>query len=331
MGCEQQVRRVPKGILGGERLGIAHVERGTGKLAALERRDERAVIHKVAAPAVHEPGTGFAGLEEGSIGKLARGGAARQKARHHVGTGKRVRKLIHGVHGLENARIGERVALDALHMRAHGAAELGKMRADIARAEHEHVRAAERAHRPQIAPIVLALGLLIAGQALDEREEHGKHMLAHGLAVGADGAAELGAGGNGARGEIVVVAGTLQLQQLEVLCVAQQLRVHVAHDRVGSGNEFGQCDVGGIGVDDIRPRCACRKLGAMLVGCRQQAQDVHGGSSRFVFDRGHCLTKSPRRQGWPQARNIAAIRTCGNSACVGRFLGYCDAATVTRS
>ena len=49
------------------------------------------------------------------------------------------------------------MALDAADVCAHAAAERGKVAADIARAQHQHVGIFERGNRPQILPAMLAL------------------------------------------------------------------------------------------------------------------------------------------------------------------------------
>ena len=78
------------------------------------------------------------------------------------------------------------MALDAADVRTHVAAERGEVATDIARAQHQHIGVFERGDRPQILPAMLALQIVIAGQALHHGKDHGKHMLAHGLTVGAD-------------------------------------------------------------------------------------------------------------------------------------------------
>ncbi len=78
------------------------------------------------------------------------------------------------------------MALDAADVRAHAAAERGEVTANVARAQHQHIGIFERGDRPQVLPAMLALQVLVAGQVLHHRQHHGKHVLAHGLAVGAD-------------------------------------------------------------------------------------------------------------------------------------------------
>ena len=170
------------------------------------------------------------------------------------------------------------MALDAADVCAHAAAERGKVAADIARAQHQHVGIFERGNRPQILPAMLALQVVIAGQALHHGKDHGKHVLAHGLAVGAHRARQFGVGWHGAGGKVVVIAGGLQLQQLEMLACREHVRVDVAQDHVGIGDLLAR---GGVGarVDKVLARSARLKNCAMTVVDGQQNQDVHRQSS----------------------------------------------------
>ena len=204
------------------------------------------------------------------------------------------------------------MALDAADVRAHAAAERGKVTADIARAQHQHVGVFERGNWPQILPAMFALQVMIAWQALHHGKDHGKHVLAHGLAVGAHRAGELSVGWHGAGGQVIVIARGLQLQQLEVLTCGKQGRVYVAQNHVGVGDLFAR---GGVGarVDKVLARSARFKNCAMTVVDGQQNQDVHKQSSplnlpkrdRFIlagFIRQNVQTKTPdARRACPSA------------------------------
>ena len=50
-----------------------------------------------------------------------------------------LRQGIHSVHVLKHNGIDERMTLDAADVRTHAAAERGKVAADIARAQYQHV------------------------------------------------------------------------------------------------------------------------------------------------------------------------------------------------
>ena len=125
---------------------------------------------------------------------------------------------------------------------------------------------------------MLALQVVIAGQALHHGKDHGKHVLAYGLAVGAHRAGQFGVGRHGAGGKIVVIAGGLQLQQLEMLACREHARVYIAQDHVGIGDLLAR---GGVGarVDKVLARSARLKNCAMAVIDGQQNQDVHKQSS----------------------------------------------------
>lgn len=89
-------------------------------------------------------------------------------------------------------------------------------------------------------------------------------MLAHGLTVGAHRARQLGVSRHGAGGKVVVIAGGLQLQQLEMLACREHVRVDVAQDHVGIGDLLAR---GGVGarVDKVLARSARLKNCAMTV------------------------------------------------------------------
>ena len=122
------------------------------------------------------------------------------------------------------------------------------------------------------------LQIVIAGQALHHGKDRGKHVLAHGLAVGADRARQLGFSRHGAGGQVIVIAGGLQLQQLEMLACGKQGRVYVAQDYVGVGDLLTRDGVGAR-VDKVLARSTRLKNCAMAVVDRQQNQDVHKQSS----------------------------------------------------
>ena len=159
---------------------------------------------------------------------------------------------------------------------------------------------------------MLALQVVIAGQALHHGKDHGKHVLAHGLAVGAHRAGKLGIGWHGAGGQVIVIARGLQLQQLEVLARGKQGGVYVAQDHVGVGDLLTRDGIGAR-VDKVLARSARLKDRAVTVVDGQQNQDVHKQSSpldlpkrdRFIlagFIRQNAQTKTPdARRACPSA------------------------------
>ena len=208
------------------------------------------------------------------------------------------------------------MALDAADVRAHAAAERGKVSADVPRAQHQHVGIFERGDRPQILPAMLALQVLVAGQALHHRKNHGKHVLAHGLAIGAHRAGELCFGRYGAGGEVIVIAGALQLQQLEMLACREHSGVDVAQNHIGIGDLFARNGIGAR-VDKVLARSARLKNRAMTIVDGQQNQDVHRQSSplglpkrdRFIlvgFIRQNVQIKRRMQDGWARQHPASA-------------------------
>ena len=125
---------------------------------------------------------------------------------------------------------------------------------------------------------MLALQVLVAGQALYHGKDHGKHVLAYGLAIGAHRARQFGVGRHGAGGQVIVIARGLQLQQLEMLARGKHARVDVAQDHVGIGDLLAR---GGVGarVDKVLAWSARLEDRTMAVIDGQQNQDVHKQSS----------------------------------------------------
>ncbi len=165
---------------------------------------------------------------------------------------------------------------------------------------------------------MLALQVVITGQALHHGKDHGKHVLAYGLTVGADRARQLGVSRHGAGGKVVVIAGGLQLQQLEMLACREHVRVDVAQDHVGIGDLLAR---GGVGarVDKVLARSARLKNCAMTVVDGQQNQDVHKQSSPLDL---------PKRDGFILAgfirQNVQINAGCKTSVPVSirRIHGY---------
>ena len=159
---------------------------------------------------------------------------------------------------------------------------------------------------------MLALQVLVAGQALHHGKDHGKHVLAHGLAVGAHRAGKPSVDWHGAGGQVIVIASGLQLQQLEMLACREHVRVYVAQDHVGFGDLLTRDGIGAR-VDKVLARSARLKNCAMAVVDGQQNQDVHKQSSplnlpkrdRFIlagFIRQNVQTKTPdARRACPSA------------------------------
>ena len=165
---------------------------------------------------------------------------------------------------------------------------------------------------------MLALQVVIAGQALHHGKDHGKHVLAHSLAVGAHRAGKLGVGWHSAGGQVIVIACGLQLQQLEVLAYGKQGRVDVAQDHVGIGDLLARDGVGAR-VDKVLARSARLKNCAMAVIDGQQNQNVHKQSSplnlpkrdRFIFGRFYQAKRSNKNAGCKTSVPVSIRRIHG--------------------
>ncbi len=173
-------------------------------------------------------------------------------------------------------------------MGAHGTAQLCEVCPDVARAQHQHAGIHQRRHRPQVAPGVITLQVAIARQALHTGQQHRKEMLAHGLAVRARGAAQRDVCRHKARRQVVVVAGRVKLQQLEIGGGSHALGRQVAHHDVshsqllvahrGQAGAQGRLRAHRRARSHIGEGCLGKALlqqGLVLLSSRQQNQHVH--------------------------------------------------------
>ena len=78
-------------------------------------------------------------------------------------------------------------------VRADCREERSQVRADVSRAEHEHVRSGGRRNLAEVVPLVAMLQVAVAGELLHDGEDLCKEVLRDRLAVGARCAAEHGA------------------------------------------------------------------------------------------------------------------------------------------
>ena len=159
---------------------------------------------------------------------------------------------------------------------------------------------------------MLALQIVIAGKALHHGKDHGKHMLAHSLAVGTDRAREHSVRRHGAGCQVIIIARALQLQQLKVLACGEHGGVDVAQNHIGLGDLLVRDSVGAR-VDKIFARSARLENRTVTIVDGQQNQDVHKQSfpldppkrDRFIlagFIRQNVQTKTPdARRACPSA------------------------------
>ena len=148
------------------------------------------------------------------------------------------------------------------------------MRADVSRAEHEHVRSGGRRNLAEVVPLVAMLQVAVAGELLHDGEDLCKEVLRDRLAVGARCAAEHGACRQRARGRVFVVSRGVQLNKLQVGSGVQPRGGEVAHDNVGGGDLFVRRGLDAR-VRELRVRRSALELGFVLLARRNQYQDVH--------------------------------------------------------
>lgn len=114
-------------------------------------------------PPLAKKAPGFIAAKNSGVRQAAGLGCAGHKGCDDVSLGQALGQGIHTVHVLKHNGVDERVALDAADVRTHVAAERGKVAANVARAQHQHIGVFERGDRPQILPAMLALQVLVAG------------------------------------------------------------------------------------------------------------------------------------------------------------------------
>ena len=136
---DEHVGRIPQGACIRQRLGVGDVDRGAGKVSGLKSGNQIVGNHKIAAAAVGKEGARLHRGEELGVRQAAGLGCAGHKGCDDIGLGQALRQGIHAVHVLKYNGVDERMALDAADVCAHAAAERGKMAADIACAQHQHV------------------------------------------------------------------------------------------------------------------------------------------------------------------------------------------------
>ena len=163
---DEHVGRIPQGAIRGQGLGVGDVDRGAGEMSRLQSGNQIVGNHKIAAAAVGKESARLHRGEELGVRQAAGLGCAGHKGCDDVCLGQALRQGIHAVHVLKHNGVDEWMALDAADVCAHAAAERGKVAADIARAQHQHVGIFERGDRAQVLPAMLALQVLVAGQAL---------------------------------------------------------------------------------------------------------------------------------------------------------------------
>ena len=184
-------------------------------MARGEGLHERPLVHEVPAAGVGKVGAVPHGVKEGLVGDACRLGRAGQNRADHVGLGKEPRQVGEGAHVIEWVVRGGLARADATDRGSHGGKETRQVGSDVPGAQHQHAGASEGGDGAQVVPVMRALAVLVGGQALDQREDHGKEVLGDRLAVGTGGAAQGAAVRKHAGGGVLFVAGGVELQQAQ--------------------------------------------------------------------------------------------------------------------
>ena len=141
-------------------------------------------------------------------------------------------------------------------------------------------------------------------------------MLGDCLAVGADGAAQREVCRKGACGKVIVIAGRVELQQLERGCLGETLGREVTHDDV----RLGDLVAGGVAehgarlashIREARVRGRCLESSALLFIERRKDKDVKGTAGHGFSSRGAILgriLRAPRIDPCVGAYRLTALQ-----------------------
>ena len=160
------------------------------------------------------------------------------------------------------------------------------------------------------------LQIVVTRETLHEGERHREEMLGDRLAVGADGAAQREVCRKGACGKVIVIAGRVELQQLERGCLGETLGREVAHDDV----RLGDLVAGGVSehgtrlgrhIREARVRGRCLESSALLLIERRKDKDVKGTAGHGFSSRGAILgriLRAPRIDPCVGAYRLTALQ-----------------------
>ena len=179
-------------MVGGQRLRHDHVERRAGEPPGVERVAERLLVDGSAAADVHDEGA--VGQQRDALAREDAHGLRRGGQRHHekIRFGQDAVQLRDGMDGGERRVGGSDRAAHAGDARGmEGLRAAGKLRADVARAEHSDARAMQRADTAgERFPAARADDLGILHLAAQQHQADHNEMLGDGGAVGAGGVGE---------------------------------------------------------------------------------------------------------------------------------------------
>src|SRR5262245_16052105 len=97
MWGEDDVAEAVEGVIGGRWLGVEDVERGTGKMALLERRHQRLLVEDAAAAGIDQVGPRAQALQRLGVNDLA----GRGRHRHVQGQNLRARQQLFPAYWLD--------------------------------------------------------------------------------------------------------------------------------------------------------------------------------------------------------------------------------------
>ena len=200
---------------------------------------------------------------------------ARQVAVHDVGLGQKSVQVGEGAHGVKGRLRLAGAGAHAGDGRPDRVEEPGHVRADVARAQDEHVGAAGCTDGPQVAPLVAVLHVAVAVQSLHHAEHRGEQVLRHGLSVCAGRAAQRRSLGHPPV-DVLVEAGGGQLQKAQVLAGGEALGGEVAQDRVGV-RQLRVGDLAGLDVFEVGVGCCGLQACAVVVVGGKQYEDFRHG------------------------------------------------------
>ena len=236
MGRDDHVGLCPQGMLRRQRLGVRHVQPCTGELPAVHRRRQCLAVHSSAPSHIEQDGTGLAERHPPGVEQMPCLRRVRQAQRHKVGLRQLCVQFALRHHTGAVVRAGGVRVHGAAHTHHLGSQRMsppGKVRADIAHAHAQHPAARDAAHRvaggrPAVLPLVIPVG----GQLLEQAEPQRQHTLADGQPVSAGGVGHDAALRQHPRLQIVIRAGCVGLEPLQMIVLPDQRHRQVAQHRI---------------------------------------------------------------------------------------------------
>ena len=251
-------------------------------------------VHGSAAPHIEQDGTGLAERQPLCVEQMQRLRRAGQAQRHKVSLRQLCVQFALRHHPGAVVRAGGIRVHGATHAHHLGTQRIrppGKVRADIAHAHAQHPAARNAAHRvaggcPAVLPLVVPVG----GQLLEQAEPHCQHTLADGQTVSAGGVGHDALLRQHPRLQIVIGAGCVGLEPLQMIVLPDQRHRQVAQHRI---SPQGILRRGGIRGGKAICK-ALHRLNAGLLLCTDGQADKdmfgHNGAPSlfFVYHTANC-------------------------------------------